>query len=261
MNALASAAYTGVVGHRRFRPKKHALKYRAYWMLFDLDELPSLSGRLRLFSHNRFNLFSFHERDHGDGSAVPLRTQIDAHLAKAEIETGGGAIRLFCMPRILGYVFNPISVYFCYRKDGELAALLYEVNNTFGQRHSYLLPVGATPGRTIHQTCRKQLYVSPFMDMDMSYNFRVQPPLETVGVAVDAIDAEGVIIATSLSGRKRTLTDHVLLSLFIGYPLLSLKVIAGIHWEALQLWLKGMKIKQRPAPPDRPITIGSGNEP
>jgi DUF1365 family protein len=261
MSAFASAIYTGIVGHRRLRPVEHALKYRAFWTLFDLDELPALSGSLRFFSHNAFNLFSFHDRDHGNGGDQPLRAQIETHLAEAGIAIESGPIRLLCMPRILGYVFNPISVYFCHAKDGVLAATLYEVNNTFGQRHSYLMAVEQPYGRTIRQTCPKRLYVSPFMGMKMSYNFRLQPPQETVGLAVDALDGEGVVIETSLSGRKRPLNDRILLSISIGYPLLTLKVIAGIHWEALQLWLKGMKITKRPARPDRPVTIGSGKEP
>src|SRR5579859_2911784 len=114
----ASAIYRGMVAHRRLRPRQHALKYRAFWMLFDLDELPSLSRSVKLFSYNRFNLFSFYDRDHGDSSSTALRAQVVAHLTQAGIATDGGPIRLLCLPRILGYVFNPVSVFFCYRRDG-----------------------------------------------------------------------------------------------------------------------------------------------
>jgi DUF1365 family protein len=258
MTDIASAIYRGTVAHRRLRPRQHALKYSAFWMLFDLDELPSLGRSLTLFSYNRFNLFGFYDRDHGDSSGAVLRVWVDGHLKDAGIVTDGGPIRLLSMPRLLGYVFNPISIYFCYRRDGTLNAIIYEVNNTFGQRHSYLIPVEPGAGRTITQSCAKQLYVSPFNDMDMSYSFKVQPPEASVAVAVDVLDAAGLIITTSLSGKRQALSDAAIAGTFLRHPLLSLKVIAGIHWEALRLWLKGMKITERPPCPEQPVSIGSG---
>lgn len=255
--SFASAIYRGTVAHRRLRPKQHALKYRAFWMLFDLEELPSLGRSLKLFSYNRFNLFGFYDRDHGDSSDAPLRGWVEGHLNNAGIATDGGAIQLLCMPRLLGYVFNPISIYFCYRRDGSPNAIIYEVNNTFGQRHSYLIAVEPGAGRTITQTCPKLLYVSPFNDMDMSYHFKVQPPEGSVAVAVDVHDPAGLIITTALSGKRHALSDGAIAGTFLRHPLLSLKVIAGIHWEALQLWLKGMKITQRPPCPEQPVSIGS----
>jgi DUF1365 family protein len=164
------------------------------------------------------------------------------------------------MPRILGYVFNPISIYFSYRRDGSPNAILYEVNNTFGQRHSYLIAVGPGAGRTISQNAPKRLYVSPFNDMDMSYDFKVQPPAATVTVGVDVHDPKGLIITTCLSGKRLELSDKAIAAAFARHPLLTFKVIAGIHWEALRLWLKGMKITLRPPGPDRPVTIGSASE-
>jgi DUF1365 family protein len=256
----ASALYCGSVAHKRVRPRVHALKYSAFWMLFDLDELPSLGKSFRLFGHNRFGLFSFYDRDHGDGSGVPLRGWVETHLRDAAIAFDGGPIRLLCLPRILGYAFNPISIFFCYRRDGVLAAILYEVNNTFGQRHSYLIAVQPGAGRTIRQSAPKRLYVSPFNDMDMSYAFTVQPPEATIAVGVDAHDAEGLMIATALSGRRKALSDGAMAATFLRYPLLTLKVIAGIHWEALLLWLKGMRMTERPPRPDQPVTVGSMTE-
>jgi DUF1365 family protein len=151
-------------------------------------------------------------------------------------------------------VFNPISIYFCHHPTGALSAILYEVNNTFGQRHTYLVPVGEGP---IKQTSAKTLYVSPFNDMKMSYEFRVSPPGNTVAVAIDVLDADGLLLSTALSGRKRDFSDRALLRLFFSFPLLTLKVVTGIHWEALRLWLKGMKITNRPPEPDRSVTVGS----
>ncbi|MDO9414350.1 MAG: DUF1365 family protein [Pseudolabrys sp.] len=246
-----SALYTGTVMHRRFKPKQHRLSYRVFWALLDLDELPALTKKLRLFSLERFNLFGFYNADHGDGSATPLRTQVEAYLRQANIDLEGGSIRLLCMPRILGFTFNPISVYYCYHRDGQLAALLYEVHNTFGERHSYLIPVedGDAAGEPLEQRCLKAFYVSPFMDMDISYTFRVQPPSERIALVIDSADAKGRVITASLAGKRRELTDGALFAAFAAFPLLTLKVVAAIHWEALKLWIKGMRLRTRPAPP------------
>lgn len=137
---LNSALYRGRVMHRRLRPKIHELNYRVFWLLLDLSEIDDVDGRLRLFSRNRFNLLSFHDKDYGDGSGG-LRPQVDAWMAQAGIDLAGGPVRLLTMPRVLGYVFNPISIYYCHRPDGRLAAMVYEVTSTFGIRHAYVIPI------------------------------------------------------------------------------------------------------------------------
>ncbi|WP_292959476.1 DUF1365 domain-containing protein [Novosphingobium sp. UBA1939] len=260
MTASSSALYIGDVTHRRLRPRPHRLRYSIFYLLLDLDEVDVLAGRLRIFSHNRFNLFSFFDRDYGDGSAASPREKIEEHLRAAGIETGG-PIRLLTMPRILGYAFNPLSVYFCHRQDGSLCALFYEVSNTFGQRHSYLIPVPAGATAPIRQESRKSFYVSPFISTDMAYSFAITPPGERVAVYVAGHDEQGPLITARLAGRRQGLTDAALARLFITYPLLTLKVIIGIHWEALRLWLKGVRLFDRPPPPDRPVTLGHGVEP
>lgn len=249
-----SAIYVGSVAHRRLAPRAHALRYRAFWLVLDLDELPALAAKLRLFSYNRPNLFSLYDADHGDGGPTPLREQIEQNLAAAGIEISGGAVRLLCMPRTLGYSFNPLSVYFCHRADGVLAAVIYEVHNTFGERHSYLIPTG-TPSGVLRQRCRKAFYVSPFMDMEMSYEFRVHPPGERVAIAIQGSGAEGPLINACLVGARRALSDRALLRAFIAVPAVTLKVIAAIHWQALRLWLKGLRLRPRPERPDRLVTI------
>ncbi len=252
--SVHSAIYVGAVMHRRMAPRRHCLRYRLFWLLLDLDEAPALARRLRLFSYNRANLFSLNDADHGDGSATPLRLQVERCLAAAGIELAGGAIRLFCMPRTLGHDFNPLSVYFCHAADGELAAMIYEVHNTFGERHSYLIPV-ETPEKALRQRCRKQFFVSPFMDMEMSYTFRVHPPGEHVAIAIRGSAGDGPVIHACLTGKRQDLSDRALLRAFIAVPFVTLKVIAAIHWEALRLWLKGVRLRRRPAPPERPVTI------
>ena len=176
------------------------------WLLLDLDELPMLARRLRLFSLNRFNLVDFRDRDHGDGSMISLRTQIEQHLRCAGLAVDGGAIRVLCMPRVLGTVFNPLSVFFCYRADGRLQAMLYEVHNTFGERHSYLIPVADADAQPVlRQSCAKAFHVSPFMDMAMTYHFRITPPAERAVVAIEGSDAEGRLISAAYVGTRHEL--------------------------------------------------------
>jgi DUF1365 family protein len=252
--SLRSTVYVGSVLHRRLRPRPHRLRYRVFWLLLDLDEIDRLPRDLRLFSHNRFNAVGFHDRDHGDGSGTPLRAQVERHLTAAGITLNGGAIQLLCMPRIFGYGFNPLSVYFCYYLDGPLAAVLYEVHNTFGERHTYLIPVERDAGAVVDQSCDKAFYVSPFMDMDMAYAFRVSAPDQKVTVAIRAADKEGPLLVAALSGHRVALTDAALLRLLATHPLLTLKVIGAIHWHALQMLLKGYRPRPRPNPPAAPVT-------
>ena len=255
---IRSALYVGYVMHRRVRPRVHKFRYRAFWFLVDLDELAEISKRLRLFSHNRRNLFSLQDTDHGDGTATPLREQVELQLEEAGTNLVGGPIRLLCMPRTLGYCFNPLSIYFCYHEDGTLAALVYEVHNTFGERHSYVMPVKNESG-ALHQHCQKTFYVSPFMDMNMRYDFRVTGPGQRIGVGIRASSSAMPVMNAVLTGARRDLTDRNLLNVFLAIPFVTLKVIAAIHWEALRLWLKGLRLRQRPAPPKRTSTIITAN--
>lgn len=253
---MNSALYSGDVVHARLRPRRHRLRYRVFWLLLDLAELDTIDRRLRLLSRNRFNLLGFHDRDHGDGSGRPLRDQILELLDREGVDIGAGAIRLLTMPRVLGYVFNPISLYYCHRPDGRLAAMVYEVTSTFGERHTYVLPVAAGDAAEdrIRQTADKRLYVSPFMTMGMRYDFRGKAPSEALTLLIDGFDREGLLIATAMRGRRRPLTDRTILTTALSMPLLTLKVIAGIHWEALRLWLKGVPLTSRVLPPTTPQT-------
>jgi uncharacterized protein len=239
-----SCLYVGSVMHRRLRPRVHHFRYRAFWLLIDLDELPDLTGKLRLFAHNRWGLFSLRDADHGDGSATPLRLQVGRRLAQAGLDIGGGAVRLLCMPRTLGYCFNPLSIFFCHRADGTLVALIYQVHNTFGERHSYVIPVAPEAG-TIHQTCRKSFYVSPFMDMGLLYEFRVRGPADHVAVSIRASGPDGLVLVAALGGRRAALTDRALARAFVTIPAVTLKVMAAIHWQALRLWLIGIPLRLR----------------
>lgn len=253
----ASALYRGVVTHRRFRPRDHRLKYRVFWLLLDLDEIDGLDRRLRWFSRGRFNLLSFHDRDHGDGSGPALRDQVDGLLRRAGIDLTGGAVRLLTMPRVLGFVFNPISLYYCHGADGRLAAMIYEVTSTFGVRHAYVIPVAAEDAArgVIDQGAAKALYVSPFIGMEMDYAFHGKAPDATLALRIDGLDAEGVLITAHMAGARVALTDRAILAVCAAMPLLTLKVVAGIHWEALKLFLKGVRLTRQPPPAREPVTL------
>lgn len=246
---MKSAIYAGKVFHARFRPRAHRLRYSVFQCLFDLDELDAMAAKLRLFSRNRFNLLSFYDRDFGDRSGKPLRPQVEALMRQAGQEPDGGPIRLLTMPRMLGHVFNPISVWFCHRRDGSLATLIYEVTNTFKERHSYVIPVPQDQARaeTIRQACDKSFYVSPFMDLDMRYDFTVAPPMEKTKVVVAGADADGPMIVASFAGERRELSDGALFKAFLQHPLLTLKVVVGIHVEALWLFLKRIGVRRHVA--------------
>jgi DUF1365 family protein len=247
-----SGLYPGVVTHTRFKPRGHKLRYRVFMLLLDLDELTELDRALRLFGLDRFRLTGFSERDHLDGSAIPLKAQVEILLNQAGIP-GGGPIRMLCMPRILGGAFNPLTVYFCHRPDGALSAILYEVNNTFGEKHGYLIP--ADGRAVIEQGVDKGFYVSPFMDMDLAYGFRIVPPGEKVSVAVEVSDAEGRVLVAGFAGARVELTDAALWRAWLSHPLMTLGVMSAIHWEALKIWLKGEKIRARPKAPTKPVTV------
>lgn len=255
MSDADGALYVGSVMHVRVKPRRHRLSYRLFSLLLDLDALDALDRRLRLFSVNRFNVFSVFERDYGDGSGGSLKAYVARLLAEAGLASDGVSVRLLTMPRLFGYAFNPLNLYFCHRRDGSLMAVLYEVNNTFGQRHAYLIPVADGETAPLRQTAEKRFYVSPFMDMDLTYSFRIDPPAEGLRIAILAADGDGPVLSAIHSAQRRPLTDGNLARALVTHPLLTLKVIGGIHWEALRIWAKGIRLRPRPPLPARSVSV------
>ncbi|MBI3675440.1 MAG: DUF1365 domain-containing protein [Proteobacteria bacterium] len=233
---LASSLYEGWVTHSRARPAHHRFRYRVFSLLLDIDELGLLDRSQFLFAHNRGAVMSFHDKDHGDGR--PLRDWVDDRLARAGL-AAGGPIRLLCYPRLFGYVFNPLSVWFCHASNGELAAIIYEVHNTFGERHAYAMPAKGNRALVQHG-CAKDFYVSPFLSMDCTYDFRIRPPGDDVRIAIRETESGAPVLTAIFSGKKKALTRFALASALLRYPLMTLKVVAAIHFEALRLWLKGV---------------------
>lgn len=247
-----SALYVGEVVHARRRPRRHRLRYRVFSLLLDLDELPVLDRSLRLFGYNRRALFSFRDTDHGDGRVGALHGWVVRQLVEAGVDVSGIRIRLLCYPRMFGYVFNPLTVYFCHAPDGAVRAVLYEVCNTFRERHTYVIPAPDGGSGAIRQSCPKKLYVSPFVPMDCHYDFFIEPPDRRVLVAIHESDGDGPLLTAMFCGEHETLSDRRLLAMLFRYPLMTLKVMAGIHWEALRLWIKGVPV-HRHRPADIPV--------
>jgi DUF1365 family protein len=242
-----AALYFGEVMHARMRPKAHRFSYRVMSLLIDLDRLADADRMSPLFAVNRGGLYGFHEKDHGERDGSRLRAYAQRCAAPHDIDLTGGRVLLLCYPRLLGYTFNPLSVYFCYRADGELALLIYEVRNTFGELHPYVLPVrpGELTEAGLRQEQDKLFYVSPFVDMTMRYCFRIAPPDEHVRLRILETDRDGPLLAATFSGHRRALTTMMMMRSFVALPLVTLKIVAAIHWEALRLWLKGVRLIPR----------------
>ena len=248
----------GEVRHKRLRPVVNAFQYRAYYL-----RLPVRAPRAgcALFSYNRFNLLSFHDADHGDG-VTPLADWIGALLRREGVFDADGDIWLQTMPRVLGFVFNPISFWFCHRADGALRSVLCDVRNTFGERHFYLLDTGAAIPWGSEVAARKVFHVSPFCATEGVYRFRFMRawrprgalPAESTLACIDYGDATGALLQTSVSGRAAPLTNAVVAAAFFSYPLMTLFVVARIHFQALRLLLKRLPFYPKPAPPQQKVT-------
>ena len=236
----------GRVRHERLRPVPHRFDYRTYFLMLPLRQLrvapdPALA-------RNRSGLIAFHDRDHGDGRSDCL-AWLDERLAAAGILDAGGEVWLQTYPRVLGYAFKPVSFWYCHRVDGTLAAIVAEVNNTFGERHCYLLAGdGLDWGRELRAD--KLLHVSPFCRVEGHYRFRFFRSEDRRIVArVEHDDDEGPLLLTSLSGELAPATHSRQWRALLSQPLMTLGVIARIHWQALQLWRKRVPVFRKPPPP------------
>jgi DUF1365 family protein len=252
-HAVAQIA-TGVVRHRRLRPVDNAFEYRTYFLMLPMRRLRD--EPCAALARNRFGLLAFHDRDHGDGRGDAL-SWLEDLLQSEGIADADGEVWLQTYPRVLGYVFKPVSFWHCERADGSLAAIVAEVNNTFGERHCYLL-AGDQLAYGKDLRARKVFHVSPFSQIVGAYRFRfmrsASPDGERCVARIDHEDAEGALLQTSLSGRLAPLTPASARAAFFGLPMMSFGVIARIHWQALRVWAKRVPYVKKPAPPERFVT-------
>lgn len=253
--AEAAALYPSRVMHRRRVAPLYRFVYRVFYIVWDIDRIDEAVAGLRLVSRNRFNLLAFHDRDHGSGAPGDLRRWAEDLLAQAGIALDGGRIRLLAFPRLLGFAFNPISLWYCEHRDGRLRAVIAEVRNTFGEKHCYLLASGGEP-MPYQQPHEKDkcFHVSPFFDLVGRYRFTLEDPGERLRVVIHETRDGLPILDATLAGERRPLRDGAVLAQVLRMPLMTLKVVAGIHWEALKIWLRGGRFHGKPAAPEHDVS-------
>lgn len=249
-----SAIYAGIVRHARYTPARHRFSYRVFSLFLDVDDLDARVNLPGLLSVDRFNLFSIRLKDHGPKDAKPLRGFIDTLLQARGLPVPD-CVFILCYPRILGYAFNPLTVYYCLN-DGELSALIYEVRNTFGDDHIYVVPVGKAGSESAMAHSRdKKMHVSPFIDMHATYHFSAPLPDDALRLVIRETQDTKPLLVASFSGQRRALTNTQLLRAFFQYPLMTLKVVAAIHFEAGRLILKRVPFVPRPTPPQDRVSF------
>ena len=238
-----SKIYSGQVIHTRFKPKKHNFKYKVFSLLIDLDEIKEINNNLNLFSYNRFNLISFFDKDHGNRDGGNIKEWVRKNLIKKNIKFHNFRVEILCYPRILGYVFNPLSILYVYNEKNELISIFYEVKNTFGEQHTYIFET--KDQKLIKNKCDKKFYVSPFIDMECEYNFSVTKPGDSISVIINQHDKEGKLLFASQDGKSQNFTFKNLILNYLKHPLMTFKVIVAIHYEAFKLWFKKVKLVKK----------------
>ena len=237
---MTSSIYNGTVIHKRFKPKTHYFKYSVFSLLIDLSELETLDKKIKFFSFNKFNLISFFEKDHGSRDGSSLIKWVKKNLYENNIQYNNITIKLLCYPRIFGYVFNPLSVFFIYDNNEKLISILYEVKNTFGEQHTYIFKV-ENDSKLFQHNCAKKFHVSPFIEMNCNYFFRILKPGEKISIKIDQYQINEKILYASQDGSRANLNSKELLKSYLKHPLMTFKIISAIHYEAFKLWTKGVR--------------------
>jgi DUF1365 family protein len=250
-----SRIYLTQVMHQRLFPVHYRFSYPVFSLLLDLDQLEEQCNKLSLLSLDRFNLLSFNRKDHGPRDGSSLMSWARELLSKQGLDLTGGKIQLLCFPRILGYAFNPISIWYCYDNEGNLRALICEVNNTFKEHHFYLIhDHGNRLNWPVREIKQKQFHVSPLISMNGEYHFTFHQPSERLGVVIHEYQNDHLMLTASQTGRSYPLTDRRLIHALIRTPLMTFKVMVAIHWQALKIWLKGAQFFAKPKPPKEQIS-------
>ena len=238
-----SIIYDGHVIHKRFKPKEHYFKYKVFSLLIDLDEIEEISKKIKIFSYNKFNLISFFDKDHGPRDGTSLKKWVEENLRKINIYNKNVKIKLLCYPRMFGYVFNPLSIFFIYNNNSKLISILYEVKNTFGEQHTYIFKTNDE--NLVVNNCKKKFYVSPFIEMNCEYYFKILNPKNKLSVVINQYEDNTKLLYASQNGFAKEFNSKNLIISFLTHPMMSIKVIAAIHFEALRLWLKGIKLVKK----------------
>ena len=240
----SSCIYNGQVIHKRFKPKEHFFKYKVFSLLLDLSELSLLDKELKIFSYNKFNILSFYDIDHGPRDGTSLISWVKENLNNNNINSNEIKIKLLCYPRVWGYIFNPLSIFFVYDKNSNLISILYEVKNTFGEQHTYVFKIDKD-NQLFEHSCKKKFHVSPFIEMNCLYYFKILKPTDKLSVVINQNDDSGKLLFASQDGLKNELNNKNLMISYISNPLMSFKIIGAIHFEAFKLWIKGIKLVKR----------------
>ena len=240
---MTSSIYNGTVIHKRFKPKIHFFKYKVFSLLLDLSDLNRLDKDISFFSYNTFNLISFFDKDHGERDGSSLFEWVKKSLVENNINSENIKIKLLCYPRIFGYVFNPLSVFFVYDHQENLISILYEVKNTFGEQHTYIFKV--ENNNLLQHNCSKKFHVSPFIEMNCNYFFKILKPAEKISVIIDQYQLDDKVLFASQDGRRVDFNSKELLKSYIKHPLMTLKIISAIHFEAFKLWAKGIRFVKK----------------
>ena len=251
---INSSIYNGQVIHKRFKPKVHSFRYDVFSLLIDLSELETLDKQVNFFSYNKFNWISFYDKDHGDRDGSSLINWVQKNLRKNNISTENIKIKILCYPRIFGFVFNPLSVFYVYNSNENLISILYEVKNTFGEQHTYIFRI-EKDANLIQNNCSKKFHVSPFIEMNCNYFFRLLKPGDKISVIIDQYDAQDKILYASQDGIRTDFNTKYLVKSFLNHPLMTFKIIIAIHYEAFKLWSKGIKFIKKKIKIKNNITI------
>jgi uncharacterized protein len=255
VNAISTCLYVGEIVHRRLSPVRHELRYKVYNLFIDVNEIDDAAKRLKFLSYNRFNLFALSDVKFGAGDGTSIKNHAWSLVKQSQNGQNIKRIFMFCYPSVLGRIFNPLTTYYCFDADDHLQLMIYEVSNTFGERHSYVVPVDGTNS----QSCEKRFYVSPFNKVEGHYDFTIAPPHDQLKLGIRLTDSNGPCLNAWFVGSREKLTDRALLRSFFSLPFLPFKILGGIHWEALKLWLKGMRLQRRPKPLQPPVSFAQSS--
>ena len=251
---INSSIYNGQVIHKRFKPKVNYFKYNVFSLLIDLSELEILDKKVNFFSYNKVNLISFYDKDHGERNGSSLVEWVHNNLKKNNISTDDIKIKILCYPRIFGFVFNPLSVFYVYNLNDQLISILYEVKNTFDEQHTYIFRV-EKDANLIQNNCSKKFHVSPFIEMDCNYFFRLLKPGNKISVIIDQYDVQDKILYASQDGVRSDFNTKCLIKSYLKHPIMTFKIILAIHYEAFKLWTKGIKFIKKKIKIKNNITI------